>query len=77
MDDMIRTPEELMTVPVGSVVRSARGTIACRADGEAGYLFGFEECFDWRNLTLPAEILYFADGTEPGGADPVDTGWVR
>lgn len=55
---MIRTATELAAAPVGIVVRSHAGTIACRdADGNGG-VFGSDLTFDWSLLALPAVVLW-------------------
>ncbi len=52
------TKSELDTVPHGTVVRSADGTIACRYDDSRGVLFGDERPFLWSVLRAPAIILW-------------------
>lgn len=54
---MIAERFALNDVPVGTIVRSAAGTVAARFDGEAGVVFGVAGSFPWGNLSLPARVL--------------------
>lgn len=45
-------------LPVGHVVRSASGTIACRATEALGVVFGDARTFPWVDLALPLTVLY-------------------
>ncbi|PPG77515.1 hypothetical protein C5D98_15350 [Rathayibacter rathayi] len=45
-------------VPVGAVVRSPAGTIACRFDETNGIVFGDERPFLWSNLASPVQVLW-------------------
>lgn len=45
-------------VPVGSVVRSPAGTIACRYDETNGIVFGDERPFLWSKLVSPGPVLW-------------------
>lgn len=42
----------------GTVVRSAKGTIACRFDDQYGVLFGDDRPFTWSALQLPLTVLF-------------------
>ncbi|MBU8821487.1 hypothetical protein [Mycolicibacterium goodii] len=57
----IRTVEELDRLPVGVVVRSAEGSIACRFDATRGVVFGDERPFPWVRLALTARVLWTPD----------------
>jgi hypothetical protein len=48
----------LAAVPRGAIVRSAKGTIACRYDELLGVVFGDERPFDWNRLSVPATLLW-------------------
>lgn len=50
-----------MTVPAGTVVHAADGTIACRYDETRGVVFGDERSFPWRVLNAPAVVLWPRD----------------
>lgn len=54
----VTTPEQLAAVPVGAIVRSAAGTIACRYDATRGVIFGDDRSFPWHKLHLPCRILW-------------------
>lgn len=54
----IESAEELDRVPVGAVVRSSAGTIACRFDGRNGVVFGDDRPFPWHKLALPAQLIW-------------------
>lgn len=54
---VVRTVEELGDVPVGAIVRSSAGTIACRFDALNGFVFGDDRSFPWARLALPATVL--------------------
>ena len=58
---LISTVEELDRLPVGAVVRSAEGTIACRFDATRGVVFGDERPFPWLRLALKASVLWHPD----------------
>lgn len=53
---------DLSSVPVGTVVRSDAGTIACRFDQNSGVLLGDDRVFRWADLGRPVRILF--DPTE-------------
>lgn len=53
----ITTLDDLLGLPVGAVVWSSAGTIACRADHTHGVVFGDERPFDWVRLALPATVI--------------------
>ncbi len=55
---IVETVQALKDLPVGVVVRSAAGTIACRADESAGVVFGDERSFPWTSLMLPARVIW-------------------
>ena len=55
---VVETVEELEGLEVGVVVRSAAGTIACRADESNGVVFGDERPFPWTSLMLPARVIW-------------------
>lgn len=59
---VLATAEELWSVPIGTVVRTAVGTIACRYDNTRGVVFGDNRTFPWTALAVPAEMLW-----HPGG----------
>lgn len=55
---VITTDEELSgTVPDGTIVESAVGTIACRYDYGAGVVFGDDRPFPWQTLLLPVTVV--------------------
>ena len=55
---VVETVQALKDLPVGVVVRSAAGTIACRADESAGVVFGDDRPFPWTSLMLPARVVW-------------------
>lgn len=55
---IVETVQALKDLPVGVVVRSAAGTIACRADESAGVVFGDDRPFPWTSLMLPARVIW-------------------
>lgn len=55
---VITTLEGLREVPVGAIVRSAAGTIACRHSERYGVLFGDDRPFVWPVLGLPVTVLW-------------------
>ena len=55
---VVETVQALKDLPVGVVVRSAAGTIACRADECNGVVFGDERPFPWTSLMLPARVIW-------------------
>ncbi|CAN5734382.1 hypothetical protein BH09ACT7_BH09ACT7_45670 [soil metagenome] len=57
----ISTVEELDRLPVGVVVRSAEGTIACRFDATRGVVFGDDRPFPWLRLASTARVLWTPD----------------
>lgn len=61
----ISTDEELDAVPVGAIVRSSAGTIACRFDSTHGVVFGDERPFPWRKLALDALLLWHPGWERP------------
>lgn len=62
---VVETVEELEALPVGAVVLSAGGTIACRFDDYRGTVFGDDRPFGpWTRLALPATVLFTPDGSE-------------
>jgi len=57
--DTVRTVDELNALPVGAVVISEAGTIACRFDERKFVCFGDERPGEaWSLLALPARVLY-------------------
>jgi hypothetical protein len=57
----VTSAEGLRKIPVGTVVLSAEGTIACKAGLGAdtvGVVFGDERPFPWHTLALPVRILW-------------------
>lgn len=58
MSRQITTEAARQALPVGIVVRSASGTIACRYDTGRGVCFGDARTFPWDSLTLPCTVLY-------------------
>ncbi len=58
MTDFIDTIDQLFAVPRGTVVYSKAGTIAARFDVDRGVVFGDERPIPWRDLTLPATVLW-------------------
>ena len=57
-DAWIRTPSRMEGVCVGTVVRSASGTIACRYNKDLAVLLGDERPIPWRALSLPLQVLW-------------------
>jgi len=56
---IVSSVEELEALPVGAVVHSASGTIACRFDDYRGTVFGDDRAFGpWTRLALPATVLF-------------------
>jgi len=55
---VVKTVDELEALPIATVVRSAGGTIGSRLSATEGVCFGIEASFPWRNLSLPATVLY-------------------
>ena len=55
---VVETVEGRDAIPVGTVVRSASGTIGCRYDGHRGLVFGEDVAFEWSLLALPLTVLY-------------------
>jgi len=45
-------------VPVGAIVRSPAGTIACRYDESVGTVFGDDRPFEWGALASPVHVLW-------------------
>ena len=61
---VVTTVKELDALPLGVVVLSNAGTIACRAsEMTRGVVFGDDRSFPWVKLALPATVLW-----APGGA---------
>lgn len=58
MSELITTPEGREAVPVGTVIHSADGTIACRYDATRGVVFGDDRSFPWKILALPLTVLW-------------------
>lgn len=56
----ITTLDDLLALPVGTVVRSSAGTITCRADLRRGVVFGDDRPFEWIRLALPATVIPIA-----------------
>lgn len=54
----LRSAEDLDAVPVGGIVRSGMGTIACRYDATRGVCFGDERTFPWTDLALPCQLIW-------------------
>lgn len=59
-ESIISTPKDLDALPIGSVVLSSAGSIACRWDGDRtqGVIFGRAGSFPWLNLALPVTVLH-------------------
>ena len=55
---VVETVEGRDAIPVGTVVRSASGTIGCRYDDHRGLVFGEDVAFEWSLLALPLTVLY-------------------
>jgi hypothetical protein len=56
---IVRTVEELDALPVGAVIRSIAGTIACRVEADQGTVFGDDRPFGpWNRLHLPITVLW-------------------
>jgi diacylglycerol kinase family enzyme len=57
---VVATLDELDLLPVGAVVLSSAGSIACRWDGDRtrGVVFGRMGTFLWKRLELPVTVLY-------------------
>lgn len=66
MTHLVTTPAERAALPVGHVVVSASGTVACRATQEHGVVFGNSRTFPWNDLALPLTVLYPATAPELG-----------
>lgn len=49
--------QQLMELPVGTIVRSYVGTVACRASESLGVVFGQMWTFPWDSLELPAFVM--------------------
>ena len=49
--------QQLMELPVATIVRAFDGTVACRATVELGVVFGDERTFPWKILPLPVLIM--------------------
>lgn len=60
---LVTTAAELEALPVGVVVRSSAGSIACRWDGDPtrGVIFGRSGSFPWSDLALPVTVLWRPD----------------
>lgn len=69
----VTTAAERDALPIGHVVRSASGTIACRATEAFGVVFGNSRTFPWGDLALPLTVLYPA----PQPAADTETEGVR
>lgn len=58
----VKSARALANLPVGTVVLSASGTIACRVedhpDHARGVVFGDERTFPWNLLSLPVTVLH-------------------
>lgn len=54
----VTTAAELDALPVGSVVRSSAGTIACKCEATRGVVFGDDRSFPWLKLATPATVLH-------------------
>lgn len=54
----VTTAAELDALPVGSVVRSSAGTIACKCEATRGIVFGDDRTFPWLKLATPATVLH-------------------
>ncbi|MFP5360762.1 MAG: hypothetical protein ACLGHM_09735 [Actinomycetes bacterium] len=54
----VTTEAQRAELPIGAVVLSQKGTIACRVDVNEGVVFGHEGVFPWSHLALPLTILY-------------------
>jgi hypothetical protein len=50
--------DALAVVPRGTIIRSAKGTIACRYDELLGVVFGDDRPFDWNRLSAPATLIW-------------------
>lgn len=55
---VIETAADRDSLPAGTVVRSASGTIACLHHAGVGTLFGDERTFYWNALALPITVLW-------------------
>ncbi|WP_299091895.1 hypothetical protein [uncultured Microbacterium sp.] len=60
-DSEISTVAQLQDVPIGTIVRSAAGTIASRFDQDNGVVFGDDRPFPWEMLQLPVTVVLTAD----------------
>ena len=60
-DSEISTLEQLRAVPIGTIVRSSAGTIACRFDHDNGVVFGDERPVPWEMLQLPVSVVLTAE----------------
>ncbi|MEA5453280.1 hypothetical protein SPF06_00960 [Sinomonas sp. JGH33] len=58
----VTTAAELDALPVGSVVRSDAGTIACKCEATRGVVFGDDRSFPWLKLATPATVLHEPEG---------------
>ena len=54
----VTTEEARNALPVGHVVRSAAGSIACRVSETCGVILGDSRTFPWTLLQLPLTVLY-------------------
>jgi hypothetical protein len=61
----ITTVEQLDAVPIGGVVRSELGSIACRFDETRGVVFGDDRPFPWQALSRPALLLWHPNWRTP------------
>lgn len=63
---IITTEAELDNLPIGTVVLSASGTIACKATATLGVVFGDQRTFDWgQTLSLPVRVLFSPETAQP------------
>jgi hypothetical protein len=55
---IIETRDEFDQLCVGTVVRSAEGTISARYSRDLGVFFGDERPIPWITLALPVQVLW-------------------
>lgn len=59
----VTTVQQLASLPRGTVVESAKGTIGAHCGDQRGVVFGDERPFGWQTLALPAVVLWHPDWT--------------
>lgn len=57
-DNAVSSLEQLDALPIGVIVRSRAGSIACRYDSVHGVVFGDNRPFPWLTLSLPVTVLW-------------------